>query len=167
MIRFIPDSPSFSWAYRPIEPPPQHIAEACIQYDPSIRLRFNRLLDRWEVWFLRQGFAHQEMTDLSPEEVSNQARFWFAVQDADGNGLPLDKRDVMRAIHDADWWRRHGGTAKEAEFILAQQDHDQKKAVHTEALTELQDYIVDHKNQLYPLQDLHSPEHMKLIRKGL
>lgn len=166
-MRFIPDSPTWAWAYRPVEPPPTAIDEAARRHDPGIRLRFNRFLKRWEVWFLRAGQQHTDLDILTPEEINKKASFWFAVQDADGEPLPLRKDEILDTIFKADWWRRSEIRAVEAERALAAQDAQGKIALKKEVNEELEDWFIDHKNQLMPLKDMHSPEHMKLVRKGL
>jgi len=167
MIRFIPDSPAFAWAYSPVEPPPREIEEAARRYDRGVRLRFNRVLDRWEVWYAKPGYTSQELASLTPEEISLKFAFWMAIQDEDGVPLPLRKAQLLSALWVADWWRRSNLSSRDFERVLAQDDNEPKKRAEKEAMRELQDYLVDHKNQLYPLKHLHSPDHASIVRKGL
>ena len=168
MIRFIPDSPHFAHAYLPVELPPVGIDEAVRRQDASLRLRKNQLLSRWEVWFLKEGHHHVDFYRLTPEEISERSRFWFAIQDREtGEALPLKQEELLSAIWVADWWRRNGARTQDVENALAAQDRYRIQGPTDEAVQQLKDFIIDHKNQLYPLKDLHSMEHMKLIRRGL
>jgi hypothetical protein len=170
--RFIPDSPDFAWAYDNNRLAPAWIRGELSRYDRRLLLRYNRLYQRWEIWQMRTVFVPPTLRGLTAEAISQRAVFWIAIgEDARliddyGNAVgdqpvhpPLDNR-VMPNVYAADFARRLEIDAHEIHRMMCDEEAREKKKVWTEEMQYLQDFIVDHKNQLYGLKDAHDMSHI-------
>lgn len=104
--RFLPEVACWQrMAYDPERRPPRHILESVQGYDRQLWLRWNRLLNRWELWRWRTMVVPHDET-VPPEELVRRAGMMFALV-SDTGPIPLDAR-LFRVIRAADWWRRCG-----------------------------------------------------------
>lgn len=125
----------------------KHVVEAAHRYDPQVFFRWNRMLQRWEVWRWRGGTAEIPRRGVRPMDIGARAVFCFVVRGQGRRYIPLGEYiyDVLRA---GDPWRRWHHEMKEClrrfdEDSLFEDDRDEA------GISEVaEDWASDNKRQI-------------------
>lgn len=138
--------------YDDSQKPPGEIVAAILRYDAHLRPRWNREIQRWEIWRWRDAPSSASQ-HISESDRGEKILFCFVVKEP-GTGAyrQLDHR-IIGDLQRADLWRKYGvtKTKEDADRMGAKMDREdaQEEAKFEKQIDDFNDdFVVDHRRQI-------------------